>query len=199
MNYLVVDIEATCDEGKRTFPDQEVIEIGGVLLDSEFNEMHRFHSFVRPTTCPVLSDYCKDLTGITQANVDQSFMFREVWPKFVGFATRIPNPVFCSWSRFDWNLLSKECERSNMWFAFQGRFDDERSNMWFAFQGRFDDLSKRFTKRYGRRKGHRGAMKIMGIKPEGSHHRGLDDALNIAKMCPVLFSGKEVVRGKSES
>ena len=49
-HYLVIDLEATCDNGGRVPRDEmEIIEIGGVLVDHETLEpIDEFASFVRP-------------------------------------------------------------------------------------------------------------------------------------------------------
>jgi len=36
--------------------------------DSLYADSAEFHSFVRPTSFPKLSDFCKDFTGIKQAS-----------------------------------------------------------------------------------------------------------------------------------
>ena len=77
MRYLlVVDVEATCEEGDFRAVDHEIIELPVVLLDLQppggggATIVDHFHSFVRPTERPRLSDFCKVLTGVTQAQVD---------------------------------------------------------------------------------------------------------------------------------
>ncbi len=52
---------------------REVIQIGAVKIDigDGFREMGACAILVRPTVNPILSDYIQDLTGITQAMVDE--------------------------------------------------------------------------------------------------------------------------------
>jgi len=72
MDYVVVDLEATCWEGS-SVENMEVIEIGAVSLDGEILQpISDFQQLVRPTTNPVLTDYCKDLTGIEQQQIDSA-------------------------------------------------------------------------------------------------------------------------------
>ena len=53
---------------------------------------------------------------------------------------------------------------------------------------------------YGRRAAHRRAMKMLGIKPSGTHHRGLDDARNIAEIAvKMLKDGKRIDFGSIET
>ena len=71
MNYIVLDLEATCKENDRSFPN-ETIEIGAVKLDSDFNIISTYNKFIKPKLNPVLTQFCKDLTSITQADIDST-------------------------------------------------------------------------------------------------------------------------------
>lgn len=61
------------------------------------------------------------------------------------------------------------------------------------------NLKRRFTERMGLRKpeGMRGALRRVGLPLEGTHHRGIDDARNLAGLLPYIVdstlpSSKEV-------
>lgn len=71
---IVVDFEATCEETPKDFKHRpirsdrpEIIQFPAVLVDVR-NEMivDCFDSYVRPVEKPILSEFCKNLTGITQ-------------------------------------------------------------------------------------------------------------------------------------
>ena len=53
--FVVIDFEGTCDKGKNPHP-QEIME-------------SCFLTDVRPTCNPILSDFCKDLSGIQKIQV----------------------------------------------------------------------------------------------------------------------------------
>jgi 3'-5' exoribonuclease 1 len=63
MNYVIVDLEATCWEG-RDSSRNEIIEIGAVLVNEQQEILSEFEQFVRPLMNPVLSEFCKNLTTI---------------------------------------------------------------------------------------------------------------------------------------
>ena len=48
-----------------------------------------FHSFIRPTVCPELSDFCMALTGITQDIVDSSMELPDVLSHFNAWAMKL--------------------------------------------------------------------------------------------------------------
>ncbi|KAG0062856.1 3'-5' exoribonuclease 1 [Linnemannia elongata] len=86
--YLCFDVEATCELGFRFEFPSEVIEFPVVLLDGSTLEIvDEFHSYVRPIHRPILSDFCKELTGISQETVDNAPTFVEVLARFEDWLT----------------------------------------------------------------------------------------------------------------
>lgn len=67
--FVVIDFEATCDKEKYPHP-QEIIEFPSVIVNSMTGQLEDcFQIYVRPTCNQLLSDFCKELTGIQQAQV----------------------------------------------------------------------------------------------------------------------------------
>lgn len=67
--FVVIDFEATCDKAKNPHP-QEIIEFPSVIVSSLTGQLEAcFQTYVRPTCNQMLSDFCKDLTGIQQIQV----------------------------------------------------------------------------------------------------------------------------------
>ncbi|KAF7022008.1 hypothetical protein CFC21_034858 [Triticum aestivum] len=68
--FVVVDFEATCVKDGRIFP-QEIIEFPAVLVDGATGRIESaFRRYVRPKHHPVLTEFCRELTGIRQEDVD---------------------------------------------------------------------------------------------------------------------------------
>lgn len=63
---LVLDFEATCwESGTRT--NQEIIEFPTLLYNIQERKVEAtFHKYVKPVQDPTLSEFCTQLTGITQ-------------------------------------------------------------------------------------------------------------------------------------
>lgn len=94
----------------------------------------RFHYFVRPTLNPVLSSYCINLTGITQALINRQEEFPVIYNKFINWLRKLqsemgleftsnektrtsdgPNATFCSWTNWDLNYYFRiDCERNGI-------------------------------------------------------------------------------------
>ena len=75
MNYIIVDLEATCWEGCQV-NKMEIIEIGAVCLNgNNLYPISEFQQFVKPMINPVLSGFCKNLTHIKQKQIDLAPIF----------------------------------------------------------------------------------------------------------------------------
>jgi inhibitor of KinA sporulation pathway (predicted exonuclease) len=77
---VVFDLEYTAWEGSMatrwTRPGEykEIVQIGAVRLDDDWQEEAALSLFIRPRINPQLSDYFINLTGITQARMDEEGM-----------------------------------------------------------------------------------------------------------------------------
>ena len=79
--YLIIDFEATCDDPKPNDIVGEIIEFGVVLADENWDYVDEFQSFVKPVQDPILTEFCTELTTITQQDVDSAPLFPEVMKK----------------------------------------------------------------------------------------------------------------------
>ena len=88
MFFLILDLEATCFGGQFEKGLQEIIEFPAILVrnDEKYTRMGTFHRYVRPTERPILSEFCKQLTGISQNTVDVSSDFTMILRQFQDWA-----------------------------------------------------------------------------------------------------------------
>lgn len=168
--FLVVDLEATCQINDRNYGN-ETIEVGAVMVYVNGEIIGEFSEFVRPIKKPLLTDFCKELTSIKQSDVDNADYFPAVWEKFCNWIDSFgTNIVFCSWGYYDKNQLVNDCELYNLSYDYD----------WF---NRHISLKHQFVQITGKRKcGMANALRILNIPLVGTHHRGIDDARNIAKI-----------------
>ena len=66
-HWLIIDLEATTDEGGWPVSEMEIIEIGVTLVNRQGRELDHFQRFVRPLRRPLLTPFCRQLTHIRQA------------------------------------------------------------------------------------------------------------------------------------
>jgi inhibitor of KinA sporulation pathway (predicted exonuclease) len=104
---IVLDVEATCWKKGVFSRKKETIEIGAVLLlfDRAESTWPEFQTFVRPRRLPRLSSFCRELTGITQENIDAAPAFPEALRLFLEWSQPLERVVLATWSRYDlWQL-----------------------------------------------------------------------------------------------
>lgn len=167
--FLVVDIEATCWPGEFDLEISEIIEIGAVLVDHG-QIVGGFQRCIRPKKNPLLSEFCKELTGIAQHQIDQAQSFPQVMASFGAWLTRWPDlNAWGSWGKYDLKHIEQQCRQ------FQVENPLERLT--------HHNLKAEFAKeRNIKQCGMMAALRIAGLEPQGQHHRALDDARNIARL-----------------
>jgi inhibitor of KinA sporulation pathway (predicted exonuclease) len=174
MGIVVVDVEATCWATARPRNRMEIIEIGAVRLTEHLEVVDEFSCFVRPVVEPTLSEFCTELTSITQHDVDQAPIFSAAFPELMIWIGREPTWL-CSWGAYDVGQFQSDCRRHGL------PFPD-----WF--ESRHINLKTEFAAwRNLRRCGMARALEILGLPLDGTHHRGIDDARNIARIAQQLL------------
>lgn len=171
--FLVVDLEATCDERGWDINDSEIIEIGAVLVRGDtLDPLDEFATFVRPTHRPELTAFCTKLTTIRQADVDAAPRFPEAIEALSAWlAGRSVHLAF--WGAYDRNQFSR---------------DRKRHRVTLPWDKRHLNIKQAFADQLGRRPmGMAQALSIVGLDLVGTHHRGIDDARNIARLLPYAL------------
>jgi inhibitor of KinA sporulation pathway (predicted exonuclease) len=140
-------------------------------------KIKEYSSFVRPVRNPILSDFCTTLTTITQVEVDSAGIFPIVFAEFLSWIGNTDNILIGSWGAYDLKQLDQDC----YFHKIKNPFKDRHIN-----------LKKRFSELHDVKKfGMKGALKALGLEIEGTHHRGIDDANNIFRICqhvPEIFT-----------
>ena len=169
-HLVIVDFEATCwEDAPKLQGEREIIEIGAVKIDAiSLAEAGFFQSFVRPARHPHLSDFCVQLTHITQKQVDAAPRFPRALSRFVEWIGDPAEMLFCSWGEYDREQLRQDCAFHQLPYPFA----DAHVNLKQAFS----------HYRSGKPIGVHRALKALGMNFEGTLHRGLDDARNIARI-----------------
>ena len=181
MDYLIIDLEATCcDAGTIPREETEIIEIGAVMVDgSTLKILDEFVSFVRPVRHARLTPFCTELTSITQEQVDAAPAFAEAMADLGEWANGRPGLLFCSWGDYDRKQFIRECRSSGISYP----FGDNHLNLKLRFS---EQQSLR------RRYGMASALRKAGVPLVGTHHRGIDDARNIARLLPFIVGSQKV-------
>ncbi|CAL1163887.1 unnamed protein product [Cladocopium goreaui] len=189
--YVVLDFEATCDacdKMQMNPQEKEIIEFPLVLVDAKsLKQVDEFRTYVRPTCHPVLTDFCKELTGIQQEQVADAPLWpdaramAEAWLEDRMQTLGYKRYVFATCG--DWDLktmLPSQCVTS-------------KEEVPMAFR-RWLNVKKLYEQFSGKRKDMLGMLEGLALKHEGHHHSGLDDCRNIARILIALVQRGSVIK-----
>ncbi|XP_054721818.1 3'-5' exoribonuclease 1-like [Uloborus diversus] len=185
----VVDFEATCVEQtiSTDFYPHEIIEFPAVLIDvKQLQIVDSFHSYVKPVINPILSDFCKEFTGISQVTVDQAKKFGKVLKLFqdwlFGSVGKGKFIILTDGSADIENFLSTSCIVNDVKIP--------------SYAKKWIDMKAVYRNTYMLERGSKrlvDILKKLGIEFEGRLHSGMDDAQNIAKIAiTALKDGVEL-------
>lgn len=166
LNEVVIfDLEATCDDKSFVFDfENETIEIGAVKIKDN-TIVGEFSTFIKPRDT-LITPFCTELTTITDADITDASDFLTATQ---GFDQFIGNARILSWGDYDRKQLLKDFERHGatppFWLKRHINFKKE-----FAIYKKIQPC------------GMKKALALCNIPLEGTHHRGIDDARNIAKI-----------------
>lgn len=184
-HYLIIDLEATCSDRaaashEKSVPrdEMEIIEIGAVMLDARsYETAGEFQTFIRPVRHPELTPFCRELTHITQSDVDFAPLFPAAITALQTWMRDFDDALFCSWGDYDRNQFQQDC-------TFHG--------VPYPFASGHLNLKAKFSESLGvsKRFGLDGAIHRLGLEFTGTHHRGIDDARSIARVVQRVCRGR---------
>ncbi len=172
---IVVDLEATCWDGP-TPEDQEseIIEVGVCVLDVKTGERSDKQSIIVKPERSTVSAFCTDLTTLTQADVDKGVSFEHAC-QILRRKFRVRDRTWASYGDYDRRQFERQCEDTGIKYPFSSTHINVK-NMLAVLHGLHREV------------GLAQAMEIMKLPLEGTHHRGHDDAWNIAALLAKMLA-----------
>lgn len=174
--YIIFDLEATCYDNRGEYDEvkpkdfvNEIIEIGAVMIGEDGSELGRFSKFAKPLLYPTISKFCNDLTTITQEDVDNADNLKDVIKEFIDWCD---GGTLVSWGFYDQTQMSKDMIRNDLEYLMD-KIEDH-----YSLKHLYSDWNGLRKKGVGMKK----ALSLEGIELTGTHHRGIDDAINISKI-----------------
>jgi inhibitor of KinA sporulation pathway (predicted exonuclease) len=166
-HILVVDIEATCWNGETPHGQtSDVIEIGVCPVEvSTLTRLEKRSILVRPERSTV-SEFCTNLTTLTQEQVDTGIRFAEAC-KLLDKEYRSGERVWASFGDYDRKQIERQCKETGVRYPFGPRHINVKT-LFALVRGLPHEV------------GTAQAVEMIGRTMEGTHHRGADDAWNIA-------------------
>lgn len=174
MIYVFVDFEMNMIDSEykkeKKICKSEIIEIGAVKLDEDYNEIDSFKSYVKPAYGTMASRIIK-LTGITDDMVEDAPSYAFAMGSFIEWCADAD--VIYAWSENDLRQLRKEA-----------RLKEYTHPGLESIISRWKDFQKEYAKLIGtsRRISLSDAVFYLGENFQGAEHDALWDARNTAEV-----------------
>ena len=173
---LVIDLESTCwEHGDREAGEKEPIEIGVTVLErATLARVEKRSILVKPARSKV-SAFCTKLTTLTQAQVDGGVSLAEACDILVREYDG-PSLTWVSFGDYDRTMLEKTCAARGVKSPL-GKTHINVKNLFAVMRGLDHEVELKE------------ALAMIGQPLVGTHHRGDDDAWNIAAVLASILSG----------
>ena len=115
MNYIVLDLEWNQGQRPRIKEDAplfEIIEIGALKLDKDFNLVDVYESLVKPQIHKTMHRITADLVHLKMSDLKGGRPFKVVAEEFLEWCGK--DPIFCIWGVQDLTEWQKNMEYYNM-------------------------------------------------------------------------------------
>lgn len=186
MEYVIIDLEFNqpfnFPNGKRyrvvPLCPFEIIQIGAVKVNEQFEVMDTFNSFVKPVMYPRIHPFVEKITGIKRNNLVDADGFEKVFVEFLKFLgdKNRDNIIFCIWGNDDLKFLFRN-------ILFHKMDIDNVSRKYVNVQ----NYASRYLKvPQGQAVGLKSAVNELTIEPNLSFHNALNDALYTAKIFDIV-------------
>ncbi len=176
---LVLDIEATCWPPGETPLDEQVdiIELGWCTIDLQTKSItNPSNILVKPQRSKV-SDYCTNLTGLTQQEVSKGTFFPEAL-RFIHKRNPLKKIAWASYGDSDREQMIKQCKDFDIPYPFSNSHMNI-STLFSMMNGINREISL-----------HK-ALDQIGIKSYGDAHRAGSDAFDAAQvLLHLLIRGR---------
>lgn len=190
MYYIVYDLEFNQKDKNNHYDSTsvvslpfEIIQIGAIKLNENFEIIDKFNTLVKPTLYTSIHPYIEELTKISNSDIDSAPNFLNVFEnfkKFIGDDTS----VLCVWGQADIKIL-----RQNM--------DFHNIPLYFLPQKYIDiqlHASKYFKTPSGSRIGLRNAIELLNIPISNNFHNAFNDAIYTTEVFKQVYNSNFVIQ-----
>jgi inhibitor of KinA sporulation pathway (predicted exonuclease) len=173
-HIIVIDVEATCWESSPPPGQQsEIIEIGVCPLEvASGRRLGRQSILVRPERSSV-SEFCTRLTTLTQEQVAGGISFDEAC-SLLRRQYLVKERIWASYGDYDRRQFERQCQAYSLPYPFGSRHLNIKSLLAIIHALPLEV-------------GMAEALQLSGLPLEGVHHRGGDDAWNIAAILAAIL------------
>ena len=131
-----------------------------------------------------ISTFCTQLTGLTREQVEQGTSFEDAC-SVLRTRSKTKKRVWASYGDYDRSMFERQCKSYEVEYPFSAGHINVKTLLAATYGLKHETgLSK--------------ALNLLGIPLEGTHHRGVDDAWNIAAiLSQIILAARQGVKGQS--
>jgi len=188
--YIVLDLEFNQPfdfiNNTKGVPDKrcpfEIIQIGAVKLDDNFNKLDSFNMLIKPQIYKKMHPHVQKITGFTDDSFENCRTFSEVYSDFAKFMANSQNaaPILCTWGNSDISALYKNLKYYSV----------IKSPIIIKYVDVQDIATKYLNYKKGGAIGLKNAVDMLGIKTSEFYHNAYYDALYTAEVFRIVKSEK---------
>ena len=183
MHYIVLDLEFNQSfpfkTGKKTEPVAEcpfeIIQIGAVKLNENFDILEEFNYMIRPQIYPRLHPFVEKITGIREDDLKGQPSFPEAYEAFLRFIGK-EDAILCTWGPDD----IKSLFRNILYYNLDA---DALTDQYLNIQ---PFASTYLHQEAGKAIGLKNAVTELGIEIQEAFHNALNDAVYTAKIFRIV-------------
>lgn len=183
MEYIIIDLEFNqpfnFPTGKKykvvPLCPFEIIQIGAVKVNHNFEVIDTFNSFVSPVIYPRIHPFVEKITGINKKDLHDQPKFEEVYNDFIKFLGR-SDYIFCIWGNDDLKFLF----RNILFHKLDYEYISKKYVNVQAYASKYLSIDN------GQAVGLKTAVTELGLEPDLSFHNALNDALYTTKIFNIV-------------
>jgi len=168
---IVIDLESTCwKDAPPAGQKSEIIEIGICVLDTADGKITLNQGLLIKPENSEVSPFCTELTSLTTELLEKEGVTFTEACKILKNEYQANDLPWASYGNYDKNMMTNQCKSRSIVYP----LSEDHINVKTEFSIHFKTKAKGMAR----------ALNQLNIELEGTHHRGKDDAKNIAK---ILF------------
>lgn len=181
MYKLVLDLEMNGIYSKE-IPMGEIIEIGAVLLDENFDIVSKYSTYVRPDNLKV-SSRTKILTNIAKEDLSGAPKIGEALNKMLDISPDLSNTTLYTWSSSDTKSIISELKSKGLHNRLIMKLCKNYIDVQVIFGNKIGEKNQvNLTK----------ALNMIGLKFDGKEHGALSDAINTARILKEIETNANI-------
>lgn len=178
MNYIVLDLEWNqCPYGKekenKLLPF-EIIEIGAVKLDANYNKVDEFSELIKPCVYGEIHYKTKEVIHLNIEELNSGKNFKEVCESFFNWCGQ--DYIFATWGNMDVTELQRNMKYYGIKYIFE--FPIKYYDVQKAFSLYFEEVKAKRTLEY--------AVEYLKIDREYEFHKAIYDATYTGKILSLI-------------